>query len=275
MTEFTISVATPKGGVGKTTTAVNLAVALGMKYKRVLLIDADPSGYCSTSLGFSEDTIRGDLRDVLDLSKPIDDVIHKTEQPYLEFIPFRKMTCREEMSFQKLNFDELLFQRILKSKQHYYDYIIIDCPPVLSGMTRNALVASDSVIIPVNAAKYALDAIEKMIEFVNDIQSSANEKLKVEGILLTMHETNTKASFNIKKVLFAKYPNLTFKTSIPKNIQIAETTFYGKPILLHNRDAKSSTAYLKLVNEVIDKHETSMLMSISGFDHVDFIDTLD
>ena len=270
MKNVIISIATPKGGVGKTTTAVNLAVGFSMKNKKILLIDADPGGYCSSAFGFDKEKIFANLMDIFNGSKNIRDTIHSTELNKLEIIPFEKLHYTDEVKFNKLTENKYILKESLNHIKHFYDYIIIDCPPFLYGSTINSLIASDYLIIPVNSSKFSLDAIDKMLHFTEELKNNENSNLKIDGLLLTMYEVNTKASFQMKRELFAKYPNLVFKTTIPKNTVVATSTFYNKPILLLNKNAKASIAYLNLVEEIIDKHETNNLMLLSGMQNYDF-----
>lgn len=271
MENLVISVAAPKGGVGKTTTAVNLAVGLAKKNKKTLLIDVDPSGYCSSAFGYDEEKIFGNVIDLYKHSKTVSEVIHKTELPHLEIIPFEKIDYQEEVIFNNLTKDRSVLKSAIMEIKKDYDYVVLDCPPFLYGSTVNSLVVSDYLIIPVKSSKFSLEAVEKMMNFVGEIRKTENPDLKVDGLLLTMHEVNTKVSFRIKKELYKLYPNLMFKTAIPKNTSVAESTFFNQPILIFDENAIASKAYLKFVDEVIEKHETHSLMKMSGFQNEDFL----
>ncbi|MBW2998035.1 ParA family protein, partial [Candidatus Woesearchaeota archaeon] len=205
-------------------------------------------------------------------SKKIHDVIHKTELTHLDLVPFEKVNYENEVLFNNLTSNKRVLKTAIDEAKLEYDYVIIDCPPFLHGTTINSLIASDYLIMPVKSSKFSLEAAHKMMDFVKEIRESENKKLRVDGLLLTMYESNTKAAFQTKKELFKSYPNLMFKTSIPKNTSIAESTFYNKPALLFNKNASASKAYFKLVDEIIEKHETSNLMKLSGFEHSDFLD---
>lgn len=272
MEHHVISVAAPKGGVGKTTTAVNLAVGLALKEKKTLLIDVDPSGYCSSAFGYDDEKIFGNVIDLYKHTKGIHDIIHKTDIKHLEIIPSERISYEEEILFNKLMIDKNVLRMAISEIKNQYDYIILDCPPFLHGSTVNSLISSDYLVIPVKSSKFSLEAVGKMIKFVTELTKSENPNLRIDGLLLTMYEYNTKAAFQIKKELFDKYPNLMFKTSIPKNTSVAESTFYNKPILLYDENAIASIAYLNFVNELIEKHETNNLMMLSGFENHHFLD---
>ncbi|MCW8850437.1 MAG: ParA family protein [Melioribacteraceae bacterium] len=272
MEQLVISVAAPKGGVGKTTTAVNIATGLALKKKKTLLIDVDPSGYCSSAFGYDEHKIFGNIIDLYNHSKQIQEVIHKTELSFLEIIPSAKIGYKDEVLFNNLTVDKKVLRSALEEIKPQYDYIILDCPPFLYGSTVNSLIASDYLIMPVKSSKFSLEAVHKMIQFVDEIKKSENPKLRVDGLLLTMHENNTKASFQLKKELYRLYPNLMFKTAIPKNTSVAESTFYNKPVMLFDENALASVAYAKFVDELIEKHETTNLMKLSGFQNHDFLE---
>ncbi len=265
-----ISIASPKGGVGKTTTAVNLSIALTKHYKKTLLIDADPGKYCTLSLGLRENEIFGDIFDLFTYTKTFSEIVHKSSIPFLEVVPFRDISIEEEQQLINLAKNELVLKQALENNSNHYDFIIIDCPPYLNGVTTNAMLASDSVIVPIKSSNYSVQAVKKIYDFIKQLNSKFNTSIGIEGILLTMYEANTKTSFLTKKLLFSTYPNLTFKTTIPKNVSVTESTFYKKPVITYNPSAKASLAYMKLAEELIENIETNFLMKSTGLTHEDF-----
>jgi len=250
-----IAVALPKGGVGKTTTAVNIATAFAQSDKKTLLIDMDPSGACASSLGFNRDKVKYDIFNVLQYTCSLSKAIHQTEYSSLDFIPVKQLSYIEEIRLGKILTNEQLLGNILKPEAFSYDYVVIDCPPYMVGTTNAALMAADSVIIPITPGLYALEAIKRILERLKTIRKNYNRNLRVEGILLTIYEYNTKVSFATKKELFKSYPNLIFSTSIPKNATVGEASLHKKPVIVYDPSAKASKAYLNLSREIIQSRE--------------------
>ena len=249
-----IAVAVPKGGVGKTTTAVNLAASLAVAEKKTLLIDFDPSGSCTIYMGFTPEMIEGDMFKVFSYAKSITQVIHSTDLPNLDFIPSNVTTTDVEDRLERLTRNPYLFSNILSIEEmNKYEYIIIDCPHYIKGLTTIALAAASSILIPVKAGKFSLSALKRMVSYINSIRNTVNARLKIEGILLTMYESNTKAQNMTNDELYKNFGDHIFKTIIPKNIAITESEFFGKPSILFNAKAKGSLAYLNLAQEIIEK----------------------
>ena len=246
-----IAVAIPKGGVGKTTTAVNLAASLAVAEQRTLLIDMDTFGASGLSLGFTEGTIKAGLFEVFNFITAFNAAIHKTELAYLDFVPANVQTLQMEERIARLADNRSMLKNLLRSISQNYDYIILDCPPVLRGLSTNALTAADSVVVPVKSGHFSLDAVDKLFKYLDWIREVANKTITVEGILMTMHEPNTRVTDITMRELQAKYRKFMFKTIIPKNTVLSEASFYGKPAILYNVRSRGSTAYLALAREII------------------------
>jgi chromosome partitioning protein len=259
-----IAIAIPKGGVGKTTTAVNLAACLATLEKRTLLIDFDPAGACSLSLNLTQDKIKGGVIDVLSFTKSIRDVIHKTSLEYLDMIPCNVVDYDDEEKINRLTSNNFLFKNIMKQEIFLYDYIIMDCPPYLKGMTNLVLATVDSVIIPVKSAFYSIDALRKLVSHMKWVKRNYNSELKIEGILNTMFENRTKAAGMAENRLFKLIGNHVFNTSVPKTTKLVESTFYGKPIIAFDATSPGSQAYLNLAEEIIIRNKICPVIDLEN-----------
>ena len=253
-----IAVALPKGGVGKTTTAVNLAASLAVAEKRTLLIDMDTLGATGLSLGLTEGTIKAGLFEVFNFITTMQNAIHKTELTYLDVIPSNVHSPQMEERIMRLAENRSMMRNALRGITQNYDYIILDCPPVLRGLSTNALTAADSVLIPVKAGHFALDAVEKLFKYLDWIREVANKTIAIEGILITMFESNTRVSEITIRELRARYRKHLFDTIIPKNTVLGEASFYGKPAILYSGTSRGSTAYLALAREIIARHPAAI-----------------
>lgn len=250
-----ISICLPKGGVGKTTTAVNLAASLAVAEKKTLLIDADPFGASALSLGFTPEKIKAGISEVFSFTHSLEHALHRTELEYLDFVPSNVNTIQRDDRFSKVAENRVVLKNALRGVQEHYDYVIIDCPPSMRGIVSNALVASTSVILPVRCGHFALEAISKLFKYVDYLKEVANPGLIIEGIVITMYESNTKVTEISERELKLRYNKYLFKTTIPRNHLVTESTFYGKPIILYNVNCNVSMAYLELAYEIINKYE--------------------
>jgi chromosome partitioning protein len=250
-----ISVCLPKGGVGKTTTAVNLAASLAVAEKKTLLIDTDPFGASAISLGFTPEKIKAGISEVFSFTHSIDHAIHKTELEYMDFVPSNVNSIQRDDRFSKISENRVVLKNAIRGIMEHYEYIIIDCPPMMRGIVLNALTASTSVLIPVRCGHFALEAISKLFKYVDYLKEVANPALEIEGIVLTMYESNTKVTEIAERELKLRYNKFLFKTTIPRNQILTEATFYGKPVILFNVNCNVSMAYLELAYEIINKYE--------------------
>jgi chromosome partitioning protein len=250
----TISICIPKGGVGKTTTAVNLAASLAVAEKKTLLIDVDPFGASAVALGFTADKIKSGIADVFGFSKSITQAIHKTELEYLDFVPSNISNLKIDEKFSKSADNRIVLKNALRECKDKYDFIIIDCPPVLRGVTTNALTASDSILIPVKCGHLALDAIDKLYSYIEWVRDNSNPGIKIEGIVITMYEKDSKVTEIAERELKLKYNDHLLKTVIPTSSLLNEATFYGKPLCLYKIESEGAIAYLDLAYELITKN---------------------
>ena len=246
-----ISIAIPKGGVGKTSTAVNLAASLAALEKRTLLIDIDPAGACSISLNMNPENTNGGSFDLISYTHSLEQVIHKTPLEGLDFIPANVNTFEDEEKINRLTTNIMLLRNILEQQILSYDYIIIDCPPYFAGMTNLGLAASNSVLIPVRSANFSIKALQKMVHHIGWLKKNYNSHLKIEGILHTMYESRTKASIITEMKLHEIIGKYVFNTKIPKTTTIGESTFYGKPVVLFNASSVGASSYIQLANEIV------------------------
>ncbi len=249
-----IAVALPKGGVGKTTTAVNLAASLAVAEQHTLLIDMDTFGASGLSFGLTEGTIKAGLYEVFNFATTIHSAIHKTELTHLDVIPTNIQSLQMEERMTKLADNRTVLRHALRGILQQYDYVILDCPPFLRGLSSNALAAADSVLIPVKPGHFALDAVDKLFTYLDWIKEVANRPIAVEGILLTMLEPNTRVTEITIRELQAKYRKYMFQGYIPKNSTLSESSFYGKPAILHNANSRGATAYLQLAKEIMARN---------------------
>lgn len=269
-----IALAMPKGGVAKTTSAVNLSIALANKQKRTLLIDADPSNQCAIAFGLPDDPEIGNLFNVLSYVQNCDEAINTTENSYFDILPFKNVSYEEELFLSQFNNDTKLFEHQVKPFIGGYDYVIIDCPPTLVGMTTNVLNISDSVLIPVKSSMFSIAPIPRLISRIEAISKNGNPNLHIEGIFLTMHEINTKASFEAKKELYNLYPNYMLTTAIPKNISAEVASFRKDPVIIVEPNARASKAYIQLADEIIEKNHSLNNDTFQSFSDTENLDEL-
>ena len=247
-----ISVSNQKGGVGKTTTSLSLAASLGVLEKKVLLIDADPQGNATSGIGINSDDFNKSSYDVLLNQCEINDSIIKTKSPNLDIIPANIDLVAVEIELVDTNKREYMLTKMIDKIKNDYDFIIIDCPPSLGLITMNALTASNSVIIPIQCEYYALEGLGKLLNTIKGIQKVHNDKLEIEGILLTMFDSRLRLSNQVKDDVKKHFGDMVFSTIIPRNVSLGEAPSYGESIIVYNSTSKGSKSYIKFAQEVLN-----------------------
>ncbi len=246
-----IALANQKGGVGKTTSSVNLSSSLAFLGKKVLLVDIDPQGNASSGVGVNKGEIEHCIYDVLVDDVAIQDVLQKTDLDNLNVIPATIQLAGAEVELVPAISREIRLKKAIDSIRDDYDYVIIDCPPSLGLLTLNALTAADSVLIPVQCEYYALEGLSQLLNTIRIVQKHLNEDLQIEGVLLTMLDARTNLGIQVIDEVKKYFQNKVFNTIIPRNVRLSEAPSHGKPILLYDAKSKGAEVYLELAKEVV------------------------
>lgn len=249
-----IAIANQKGGVGKTTTSINLAASLGVLEKKVLLIDADPQANASSGLGIDVEAVEIGSYQVLEHRVAAQEAIQKTNSPNVDIIPAHIDLVAIEIELVDKEQREYMLKKSLKTIKDSYDYIIIDCAPSLGLITLNSLVAADSVIIPIQCEYFALEGLGKLLNTIKSIQNIHNPDLDIEGLLLTMFDARLRLSNQVVEEVRTHFSNMVFDTVIRRTTRLGEAPSHGESIIAYDATSKGSVNYLSLANEIIKKN---------------------
>lgn len=249
-----IAIANQKGGVGKTTTSVNLAASLGVLEKKVLLIDADPQANATSGLGIDVESVEVGSYQLLEHSIQAKEAIVKTDSPNLDLIPAHIDLVAIEIELVDMENRESMLKEAVKDIKDDYDYILIDCAPSLGLLTLNALTAADSVLIPIQCEYFALEGLGKLLNTIKSVQKIHNPELDIEGLLLTMYDSRLRLSNQVVDEVKKHFSEMVFKTIIQRNVRLSEAPSYGESIITYDAGSKGANNYLSLAEELISKN---------------------
>lgn len=250
-----ISIANQKGGVGKTTTAINLAASLAAIEHPTIIVDIDPQSNTTSGLGIESKTVTNSVYEVMVGGVDVSDAIRETELPFLDLVPSHINLVGAEIEMIDREQRERILQKAIKNLKEKYDFVIIDCPPSLGLLTINALTASDSVIIPVQCEYFALEGLGQLLNTIKIVRQHLNTELEIEGVLLTMYDTRTRLSDQVADEVKKYFDDRVFNAVISRNVRLAEAPSFGKPALLYDSTSTGAKNYLALAREIIHRNK--------------------
>lgn len=253
----TLAITNQKGGVGKTTTCVNLAASLAANGKKVLLVDLDPQGNASTGSGIDKAHLKSSIYHVLIGEKSLKDVVVTSEKGGFDVAPSNRELAGAEVELVNEMARETRLKQAIAKLGEAYDYVLLDCPPALNLVTVNALTAAHSVMIPMQCEYYALEGLSDLVNTIKKVRAHLNPILEIEGLLRTMFDNRNMLANQVSAQLVSHFGNKVYKAVIPRNIRLAEAPSYGLPVLIYDKTSKGAVAYLELAKEIIDKNQLS------------------
>jgi chromosome partitioning protein len=254
-----IAIANQKGGVGKTTTAINLGASLAVLEKRVLIIDADPQANATSGSGFDIKKVKTSIYECLIEDADPNKIVLNSEINHLDLIPSHIDLVGAEIEMLNMNEREYMLRNVIDQVTDDYDYVLIDCSPSLGLITVNALTAANSVIIPVQCEYFALEGLGKLLNTINIIQRGLNPNLEIEGFLLTMYDSRLRLSNQVVEEVRKHFQQMVFDTIIQRNIKLSEAPSFGKPAVLYDAESRGAVSYLNLAREILQKNEETVL----------------